>query len=255
MKTPIIMSAFGTTSKAVATYSRIDAALRDHFRQTEIIWAYSSRMITRELRERQESTVKHPEEVLHQFAAQGISTVIMQSLHLFPGAEFHGLLRIAAASPLTCAIGRPLLTGPEDYEQVGEILRPVIAERPQKAILILGHGTDHPIWTAYYSLEKILRRKFGERIFVGVVEKSPDSSHLVNEIADRGFTEVCILPFFLVAGMHYRRDIINDNPSSWRSRLQRRKINVESIDYGLGLYPGIEKIIIRHIMEAMESFN
>jgi sirohydrochlorin cobaltochelatase len=250
MKTPIIMSAFGTTSKAVATYNRLDAALREHFPLTEIIWAYSSQIITRELHERQESTVKHPTETLRQLAAQGISTVILQSLHLFPGTEFHGLLRIAGASPLDCTVGTPLLTSPEDYHQVGEILRPVIAARPQKAILVLGHGTDHPIWTAYYSLEKILRKEFGERIFVGVVEKSPDSAHLVDEIADRGFTEVCILPFFLVAGMHYRRDIISDNPSSWQSRLQRRKIVVESIDYGLGLYPGLEKVIIRHIIEA-----
>lgn len=255
MKTPIVMSAFGTTSKAVATYKRIDAALREHFPLTEIIWAYSSKTITRELHERQESTVEHPAEVLHQLAAQGVSTVIMQSLHLFPGTEFHGLLRIAGASPLRCAVGKPLLTSPEDYQQVGEILRPFIAERPQKAILVLGHGTDHPIWTAYYSLEKILRQKFGARIFVGVVEKSPDSAHLVDEIADGGFTKVCILPLFLVAGMHYRRDIISDSPSSWQSRLQSRKIAVESLDFGLGLYPGIEKIIIRHITKAGESID
>ncbi len=255
MKTPIIISAFGTTSKAVTTYSRIDAALRGHFPRREIIWAYSSRIITRELHGRQESTVDHPAQVLRQLASQGIPTVIMQSLHLFPGTEFHGLLRIAATSPLKCAVGRPLLTSPEDYHQVGEILRPVIAERPQKAILVLGHGTDHPIWTAYYSLEKILRKKFGERIFVGVVEKSPDSSLLADEIADRGFTEVCILPLFLVAGMHYRRDIVSDSPSSWQTRLQSRKITVESLDYGLGLHPGLEKLIIRHIMEAGESIN
>ncbi|GAB6193878.1 sirohydrochlorin cobaltochelatase [Desulfocastanea catecholica] len=255
MKIPIIMSAFGTTSKAVATYTRLDTALRHHFPGTEIIWAYSSRMITRELHQRQESTVEHPAEVLRRLAAEGVRAVIMQSLHLFPGTEFHGLLRIAGTSPLNCTVGKPLLTSPEDYQQVGEILRPVIAERPQKAILVLGHGTDHPIWTAYYTLEKILRKKFGERIFVGVVEKFPDSAHLVEEIANRGFTRVCILPLFLVAGMHYRRDIISDSPSSWRSRLQRRNIAVESLDYGLGLYPGLEELIIRHIVVARKSID
>jgi sirohydrochlorin cobaltochelatase len=255
MKLPIIMSAFGTTSKAIATYTQLDNSIRNHFPQAEIIWAYSSKMITRELHERKESTVVHPEEVLHQLAARGISKAVVQSLHLFPGTEFHSLLRIAGKSQLECAIGRPLLTTPLDYDQVGEILRPVISKRPDKAILVLGHGTDHPVWTAYYSLEKILRKKFGDRIYVGVVEKYPDTAHLVDEIADRGFSEVCIIPLFLVAGMHYRRDIISDSASSWQSRLQSRKIEVESIDYGLGLYPGFEKIIIRHITEARETFD
>ena len=144
---------------------------------------------------------------------------------------------------------------PEDYDQIGEILRPIIVKRPDKAILVLGHGTDHPIWTAYYCLEKILRMKFGERVYVGVVEKYPDTTHIVDEIAAGGFTEVCIIPLFLVAGMHYKRDIISDSPTSWQSRLQSRNITVESIDYGLGLYPGFEQIIVRHIAEASKSIS
>lgn len=255
MKFPIIMSAFGTTSKAIATYTQLNNTIQDHFPKTEIKWAYSSRIITRELQEQKASTVLHPEEVFHQLVERGITKVVVQSLHLFPGTEFHSLLQSAGKSALECAIGRPLLTTPEDYDQVGEILRPVISKRPNKAILILGHGTNHPIWTAYYCMEKILRRKFGDRIYVGVVEKYPDTAYIVDEIADHGFSEVCIIPLFLVAGMHYRRDIISDSASSWQSRLQSKKIEVESIDYGLGLYPGIENIIIRHITEAGETFS
>jgi len=144
----------------------------------------------------------------------------------------------------------PLLTSPEDYEQLGEVLRPVISRQADKAILILGHGTNHPVWTAYYCLEKILRKKFGDGIYVGVVEKFPATDDIIDEIAERGFSRVSIIPLFLVAGMHYRRDIIGDSATSWKSRLENRKITVECIDYGLGLYPGIEKIIIRHINEA-----
>ncbi|MGB3211212.1 MAG: sirohydrochlorin cobaltochelatase [Desulforhopalus sp.] len=253
MKIPIIMSAFGTTSKAIATYTRLDKSIRNHFPRTEIIWAYSSKMINRELREKKDSTLLRPEEVLTQLATRGITKAVLQSLHLFPGTEFHGLLKIAGKSSLECAVGSPLLTSPQDYDQVGEIIRPIISERPDKAIVVIGHGTAHPSWTAYYSLEKILRKKFGDRIYVGVVEKYPDTAHIVDEIAERGFTEACIIPFFLVAGMHYRRDIISDGSSSWLSRLQNRNIAVESIDCGMGLHPGIEDIIIRHITDAGQT--
>lgn len=85
---------------------------------------------------------------------------------------------------------------------------------------------------------------------MGVVEKYPDTSHLVDEIADHGFSKVCIIPLFLVAGMHYKRDIISDSTTSWKSRLESKKIEVESIDYGLGQYSGLKNIIIRHINEA-----
>jgi sirohydrochlorin cobaltochelatase len=252
MKVPIIMSAFGTTSTAIATYTLLDACIRNHFPQSEIMWAYSSKTINRELKDRKQSVLR-PEEVLQQLADRGISQAIVQSLHLFSGTEFHSLIKTVRESQLNCSVGRPLLTSPEDYDQLSEMLRPTISGRPDKAILVLGHGTNHPIWTAYYCLEKILRKKFGRRVFVGVVEKYPDSSHLVDEIADHGFKEVCIIPLFLVAGMHYKRDIISGSNTSWKSRLESRKLEVESIDYGIGQYSCLKDIIIRHITEAGNS--
>ena len=119
MQLPILMSAFGTTSKAIATYARLDERIRDHFPQSEIIWAYSSKTITREL-QKKEPAAADPEQVLKQLAAGGRTKAVVQSLHLFPGTEFHRLLQLAAHSPLECAIGMPLLTSPADYDELGE---------------------------------------------------------------------------------------------------------------------------------------
>lgn len=259
MDLPIIIAAFGTTSTASATYLRLGEALQNHFPQAQIIWTYSSIKIGRTLHEQQESTVLstilHPEAVLQQLAAQGRDKAILQSLHLFAGTEFHRLAQISKKAQLNCALGLPLFTTPQDYDAIGEILRPLITARPNKAILVLGHGTAHPGWIAYYALERLLRLKFGTRIFVGVVEKYPDSSHVIEEIARSGFDQVCIIPFFLVAGVHYRRDIVSDHPSSWRSRLHKRGITVETIDQGLGMLEGLDKIIIRHIIETAQSLG
>lgn len=250
MNQPIIISAFGTTTRALDTYDLLNRSIRDHFPKREIIWAYSSKQIVRQLKETSGPAISHPGEVLARLEGKGITRATIQSLHLFPGKEFHSLVKVAAGSKLQCTIGKPLLTSPEDYRQLGEILHPLISKRAEKALLLLGHGTDHPTWTAYFSLEKILRRSFGRNIFVGVVEKYPNTDHLVEEIADRGYRKVCIIPLFLVAGMHYRRDIISEAPSSWLSRLRARKLEVEVIDHGLGLWSGFEEIINRHISEA-----
>ncbi|MFW2366006.1 MAG: sirohydrochlorin cobaltochelatase [Desulforhopalus sp.] len=255
MKIPTIMVAFGTTSKAMATYTHLDTYLRGHFPGQEIFWSYSSRVITRRLQELENQHVIHPEELLQKLTARGVEKAVVQSLHLFPGTEFHNLHHLSQNSDIDCSSGMPILTSPMDYDEVGELFRPLISARPEQAILVLGHGSVHPTWTAYYSLEKLLRQKFHKEIHVGVVEKYPKSDHLVDEIADSGITKVCIIPLFLVTGLHYRRDIMGEGAQSWKSRLQRRNIAVEAIDCGLGLYPGFEQLVIRHILEARKAFT
>lgn len=250
---PIILTAFGTTADALATYAAIDKVIRRHSPDEEIIWAYSSQVVTRSLQGRGNVAALHIEEALGQLAARGAAQVVVQSLHLFPGSEFHRLHGIARKSSLQVAIGKPLFTEPEDYHALGRILQPILGQRPDEAILLLGHGTSHPVWTAYYTMEKILRRRFGDRLFVGVVEKAPDSSHLIDEIAGCGYTEVFVVPLFLVNGMHYRRDIVGESQESWLARLRRRSITATCLQHGLGLLPGIGELIVAHIASARRN--
>lgn len=248
MKIPIVIVAFGTTTKAQETYQHLHRKLTQLLPEREIIWSYSSRMITKTLRDKGDE-IQNPAEVLTMLAQKGHTAAIVQSLHLFPGTEFHTLQKIAARSSLSCKTGLPLLTSPEDYENIATLLEPTITSRPERAILVLGHGTTHPSWTGYYSLEKILRKKYGNRIHVGVVEHYPDSSTLVEEIGAK-HKDVTIIPFFLICGMHYRRDIIAEDAHSWSSQLQAKGLDVEILDSGVGLLPGIEDLLVRHIMEA-----
>lgn len=255
MKTPIIMVAFGTTSDATTTYRHIDEKVKEHFPDHEVFWSFSSRIITKQLQWEEGKKAQLPEELLCRLAEQGYTSAVVQSLHLFPGTEFRSLKAVMEKAELTCIPGAPLINSPEDYTEICRVLQPFISRDSKKAALILGHGTYHPTWTAYYCLESFLRRRFGPHIFVGVVEKYPDSKHLADEISEAGYREVCIIPFFLVAGMHYRRDIVGDSASSWQGRFKKREIDIETVDRGLGLLPGFENIIIRHIEAAIRSHN
>ena len=64
-----------------------------------------------------------------------------------------------------------------------------------------------------------------------------------------------LLPFLLVAGMHYRRDIIGKAADSWQSRLQEAGLEVSAHDAGLAVLPGIEGLIARHIGDADSAFG
>lgn len=251
MTRPLIITAFGTSTNALDTYTHLDNKLTHHFKREQILWTYSSRIITNKLQVKENIKVMHPKELLENLANSGVKKAIIQSLHLFPGKEFHSLCRLLHQSKLNCSIGSPLLTTPQDYLELAEILRPMIHHTKAAEILVLGHGTDHPIWVAYHCLEKILNRVLDKKIYVGVVDKYPDSSRLVEEIAADGVKQICIIPLFLVAGMHFKRDIIGQKADSWQSQLMEKNIDVDVIDSGLGLFPGLDKLIIRHIEEAM----
>lgn len=255
MKTPIILAAFGTTSKALTTYQVIGQNIRRHFSDNPIFWAYTSGTVNRRMQEKGEQEFHSPAVTLTNIVKQGYKNAVVQSLHILPGREFHQLYAECRQATIPCHFGMPLLTGPQDYMSMADCLTPLIATRPDKAILLIGHGTDHPIWVAYLALENIFQRRFGNRIFVGTVEKNPVSGAVPQEIAAAGFRQVCMIPLLLVAGMHYERDVIGNGENSWRSRLERQGLEVESIAGGLGLLPGISDIIAAHIREALNLIS
>ncbi|BCL62938.1 sirohydrochlorin cobaltochelatase [Desulfomarina profundi] len=252
MKNPVVMIAFGTTSKTISTYESLHEKISKYFLDREILWAFSSRIITRRLNRKTEKKIRQPKELLHHLARTGYRSVTVQSLHLFPGTEFSSLKKILSGMELPCFSGSPLLTSPSDYTEICNILKPLIASSSDTATVLIGHGTKHPAWTGYFCLEKYLRRHFGNSIYVGTVEDFPDTTSLVDEIASEGFRKVRLIPFFLVAGMHYERDIAGTNDTSWQSRFRKKGIKTEAIEQGLGTLKGFDRLIIRHIEEATE---
>jgi len=64
MKIPIVLTAFGTTTKAFNTYAFIEKIIRKNFPGHEIHWAYSSRIVRERMAKRSTAELKHPHQVL-----------------------------------------------------------------------------------------------------------------------------------------------------------------------------------------------
>jgi sirohydrochlorin cobaltochelatase len=211
-------------------------------------------------RARAKNSLDHPKfqflpELLDSLKADKNEKAVIQPLYFLPGTEFHELRQLCQQSGINYSLGMPLLSSPVDFYQLGNILHPIFTKKAKKAMVLLGHGTVHPVWTAYVALETLLRQRFGERIFVGVLDKYPNSETLPERIASAGFTESCIIPLLFTPGMHLRRDILGNSPHSWSSRLQQQGLSVETIEDGLGMFPGIEMLFIQHITTALHSFG
>jgi sirohydrochlorin cobaltochelatase len=252
MNTPIVLSAFGTTTRAMRTYDAIDAKVRARFPEHPVRWAYTSRMVRHRLQKEHGLELKPPQQILAELHRENYEWAVVQSLHLVCGHEFERLMDEVGNGPVRTSMGLPLLDSPKDYSRVIQILqRQHGGKDSREALVLAGHGTDHAIWAAYPALEKIAQQVMGKRVFVGVVEGWPSVEDIVQEVQHLGFGKVRLVPFMLVAGVHFREDLAGEE-DSWKARFEAEGLEVAVEDRGLGQYSDIMDVFLDHIQEALD---
>ena len=248
---PIVLVASGTTTAASATYRRVDAECRRRFPGHPLCWAYSSRAIRRRLREKTGEALPTPQAVLERLHREGRRRAVVQSLHLICGIEFHHLAWQAAQSPLRIHLGLPLLAAPEDFDALLEWIAAVRPAARDEALVLVGHGTDHPSWTAYAVLAQRIEQRFGGRVLLGQVKGAPAPSDIAERLVAAGCRRVLLRPFMLVAGAHFMQDITGQRATSWQAQLVARGLEVSAVAEGLGAHPVPVAIFCRHIEAAL----
>jgi sirohydrochlorin cobaltochelatase len=58
------------------------------------------------------------------------------------------------------------------------------------------------------------------------------------------------MPLMLVAGDHAKNDMAGEDDDSWKSLLEKENYTVEPLLRGLGEYPAIRNIFIKHIYQS-----
>ncbi len=252
MKTPILLVAFGTTQKAFQTYELMDEMFKEKFKDQLFFWAYSSRSVKAKRKKDNNHDIKDPIEALEQLKKDGYKWVIVQSLHIVGGHEFQRLVTQAQKVDIQISIGLPLLTSIQDYEEAVEAVASLIPESADEAVVFIGHGTDHPAWTSYPALEEFLKKKYGKQVFIGVLDGYPDMDETIQKIEAQGFKRVRLIPFMLVAGMHFTKDLTTKD-DSWQKTFEKRGIKVDLVNHGIGELDKIINIFVRHITEAFDA--
>lgn len=249
MTTPIILAAFGSSKAAQEHYIQFKNKVQKAFPEYPVYSTITSRTVA----SRSTAPFPHPAELLDQLAGRGVTEAVVQSLHLLPSHDFHSFIKTIRQSTINTIIGMPLLTSEDDFRLSAHGILSFKKPDPSTAILVLAHGTSHPCWAMYANFEKEIKTILGEQGFFGVIEKSPDSSHIPQLIKDKGFSSVLIVPFFFLLGLHFKRDIMGDDTSSWRNQLQALDLSVTSIEYGVGELESIQQIFIHHIRNSLDK--
>lgn len=259
MKTAILVVSFGTSypDTRKKTIEKIEEEIRQAALDCTVYRAWTSKMIIRKLRERDQLIVPTVPEALEQMEKDGITDLIVQPTHVINGIE-NDLMKqeiLAKKSAFsTIRFGDPLLTTTEDHVSVLKSLMEEYPNLPEdEAIIFMGHGTTHHANAVYAALDYTLKDLGYPRAYMGTVEAYPSLEHIFRRLREASIHRVHLVPFMLVAGDHANNDMASSNKESWRSQFEAAGYEVVCHLKGLGEYKGIRNIYLEHLKQCQNA--
>jgi sirohydrochlorin cobaltochelatase len=219
----VLLVMFGTSyPKAQVAYGSIERIYKDEFPEAKIQIAFTSDYIRRKIQERDNISINNPLTALARLNDEGYVNVVVQSLHVIPGEEFHDMANIVESIRgidgkfgfKNLTIGAPLLMSGKDYRNVSTALEKQFDEFTtgtertrhkdprnvdETAIVFMGYGTEHPANNAYSQMANILAADH-KNVFMGTVEGYPTYDEVVAGLKEAKVENVMLMPFMVVAG-------------------------------------------------------
>jgi sirohydrochlorin cobaltochelatase len=262
MKKGILLVAFGTTvPEAQISYDNIERSVKKTFPGIPVRWGYTSRTIIRKMGERGKQLAT-PAEALSTMMRENFTHVAVQSFHVMPGAEFHGLVKNVhrfegmSKGLKKVMVGYPLMTTSEDVQKVAEAFLQIIPPERRKtdAVVFMGHGTYHPA-NVYYAALNYHVQKLDPNVFVGTVEGWPEIDDIMADLKKNRIKKAYLMPFMTVAGDHARNDMAGPEGNSWKSILEKEGITCVPVLKGIAEYQEFVDIWVDHLRAAFEHFR
>ncbi|HQI90874.1 MAG TPA: sirohydrochlorin cobaltochelatase [Methanotrichaceae archaeon] len=274
----ILLVVFGTSyPEAQAAYKNVERVYQEQFPDAEIRIAFTSDYIRRKLLERDNISIDNPLTGLAHLNDEGYVNVVVQSLHVIPGEEFHDLANIVKSAKgihgkfgfKNLVLGTPLLMDLEDYHNASSALAgqfdqnttgnertPQSSPRDpeQMAVVLMGHGTEHPANSAYSQMAGILAKDH-KNVFLGTVEGYPGYDDVLAGLKTSGVRKVRLMPLMIVAGDHALNDLAGSESESWKSMLETEGFETDVNLKGMGENDGIVEIFVKHTREAFSKFE
>ena len=119
-----------------------------------------------------------------------------------------------------------------------------------EALVLMGHGTTHFANSIYAALDYQFKDMGYSNIFLGTVEAYPSLVSLMKQVHAYNPEKVVLAPFMIVAGDHAKNDLSSEDEDSWRSQFEKEGFQVECLLKGLGEYPAVRQLFLKHVNEA-----
>ncbi len=282
----LVLAAFGTTTKARATFEFFEEQLRqslpDKYKDLRIEWAFTSEIV-RERANKKFQKMGLPlryrslAQMVSDLEDEGYRKIYVQPLHIFSGIEYKHILEMAEALEeafrdfdLRIKVGYPLLAHWEWVEEVVEALKEDFLPEGKGCNVLAAHGTwdtSDGANITYLGLDRLLRHEF-KNVFIGAIEGIPTRGMALSGAKKCNPRRVRFIPFMFVAGDHIMNDIMGEVPDgegnlSWALEMKREGFEVDApkVEYkgrtyykSLGFNPEINQMFIRNIIKGLDGF-
>ncbi|HHY03772.1 MAG TPA: sirohydrochlorin cobaltochelatase [Thermoanaerobacterales bacterium] len=257
-KKGILVVSFGTSyaDTRKVTIEACEEKIAASFPDYEVRKAFTSDIIIKKLKERDNIEIDNPEQALNKMKEDGFTEVIVQPLHIIPGIEYEEVLAAVdnfKDSFKEITVGRPILYGIEDYKVAVEALKQQLPElNKDQAVILMGHGTNHPANACYSCLQSVLDDE-GLSVFVGTVEGYPEIDDVIAKLKQNNIKEVTLMPYMVVAGDHASNDMAGDEEDSWKNILKKEGFVVNIYLHGLGENAGYQDIYVQRVQDCIDG--
>lgn len=255
-KKALCVVSFGTSYHETRekTIDRIEEELHAAYPDFALYRAWTSKMIIKRLKTRDNITIPTVTEMMEQMIADNITDVLIQPTHIVNGIE-NDIMKEEVlqfrSSFHSLSFGEPLLTTTEDNILVMDA---VMEEFPnlleEEALVFMGHGTTHYANAIYAALDYQFKDSGHSNVFLGTVEAYPSVETLLKWVKQLPVKRIHLAPFMVVAGDHATNDMSSDEEDSWKTIFTKEGYEVVCHLKGLGEYPGIRKIYLEHLHRA-----
>ena len=259
-KPGVLLVAFGTTmDSAKPALDAIEQAYRKG--DAPVVMAYTSDII-RKKPALEGKPVLSVNAAMNECAAQGITELTIQSLHIAPAEEFHQLERMIVKNLMrypnrfaSVKLGHPLLESEQDLDAVMDaVLAGLPAERkPGDAVVLMGHGNDRGPGDLTMSAVRDGFAKRDPLVFLATVEGAHSFDRVLPRLKAAGIRRVWLQPFMIVAGDHATNDLAGPEDDSWASRLRAEGMEPLPVLRGLGQLEGIQAVFLRHSRQTTDD--
>lgn len=258
-KKALLVISFGTSHAETRdkTIGAIETNIATVYPDYEVRRAFTSGMILRVLEKRDNLHIDNVAEAMNRLIGDGFEELLVQPTHVIPGDEYDDMVRDVMMFEDqfdSIRIGAPLLYDTEDYRSV---VQGIMVQFPNlsagEALVLMGHGTEHPINAAYAAMDYMFKDMGYQNVFVGTVEGYPDLDTIRKHVDTYAPEKIYLMPLMVVAGDHAVNDMASDEADSWKTLFENAGYKVDCILKGLGEFQEIRDIYLEHIAAMREK--
>lgn len=258
-KKAILVVSFGTSYEN-ALKNSIEAtenAIKEAFPAYEVRRAFTSNMIIRKLKNRDNYYVDTVHEALNKLHEEGYEEVYVQPLHIIFGEEYDKIKdAVSSIKELNyfkvLELSTPLLYKNEDYVNAFEALRKDIAGYGvEEGIVLMAHGTAHQANACYFQLQTVAQNRGAGNVHIATVEGYPTIEEIIPLLKSKNYKKLNLIPFMLVCGDHATNDMASEEEDSWKTILEGQGFEVNCVLKGIGESKNFQQLYVNLLRNAI----